>query len=242
MATPTISSAQIDALEHLITALEDRPAMSAADLKAYFDASPIQLMQAHNRLVKALTGTTAAENLGFSATAGISGTNIQAAVEDVQQQLADVALGSVPDGSISEEKLSESIQNDLSQLPFIQETLADLQSAAAKIRPSGAQFPLMVYVSSETCLDTEKDELSTAALGYYYSNSVYDLGQQLGWLCQWKRQTIPSEAFLAKQNITEILEDPVTRDEIAQLPAVLQLIQMSTAVYRAYQASMEEET
>lgn len=241
MATPTIASAQIAALEHPITGLEDRPALSAADLKAYFDANPIQLMQAHNRLVKALTGTTAAANLGFSATAGIFGDTIQAALEHVQQQLTDVALGSVPDGSISEEKLSEGVQNDLAQLPFIVETLVELQSAAAKIRPSGAQFPLMVYVSSDTCPDTDKDELSTAALGYYYSDYVYDLGQQLGWLCKWKRQTMPSEAFLGKQNITEILEDEVTRDEIAGLPAVLQLIQMSSAVYRAYQASMEEQ-
>ena len=119
MATPTIASAQIAALEHPITGLEDRPALSAADLKAYFDANPIQLMQAHNRLVKALTGTTAAANLGFSATAGISGDTIQAALEHVQQQLTDVALGSVPDGSISEEKLSEGVQNDLARLPFI---------------------------------------------------------------------------------------------------------------------------
>ena len=52
---------------------------------------------------------------------------------------------------------------------------------------------------------------------------------------------MPSEVFLGKQNITEILEDEVTRDEIAGLPAVLQLIQMSSAVYRAYQASMEEQ-
>lgn len=241
MATPTIASAQITALEHPITGLEDRPALSAADLKAYFDANPIQLMQAHNRLVKALTGTTAAENLGFSSTAGITGDNIQDALEHVQQQLTNISLGSVPNGSISQEKLSAEVQSTLAQVASIAESLASLQSAAAKIRPSGAQFPLMIYVSSDECPETEKDELATAALGYYYIDCVYDLGKQLGWLCKWKRQTMPSETFLSKQNITDILQDRNTLNEIAQLPAVFALIQMSSAVYRAYRASFEQE-
>lgn len=241
MPTPTIASAHIAALEHPITDLDDRPALSAEDLKAYFDGNARQLMKAHNQLIQALTGTTAAANIGFSATAGISGDTVQAALEHVQQQMADIAVDTVPNGSISEEKLSESLQTALAQLPDIVATLEQLQLAAAAIRPSGAQFPLMIYVLSDACPEEQTDELSTAALGYSYSNYVYDLGQQLGWLCQWKREDMPSQAFLSKRNITEILDDPVTRNEIAALPAVYKLIQMSSAVYSAYQASMEEQ-
>lgn len=241
MSTPTIASAEIIALEHPITALEDRPAMSADDLKAYFDANPLQITDAHNTLVNALTGPTAAASLGFSSTPGIMGENIQSALENVQQQLSEVALNAVPNASITLEKLEAGIQQQLALVSTLQEAVTTLQSAAAKITPSGAQFPLMIYVSSETCTDEEKDELSTAALGFHYTEYVHDLGMQLGWLCQWKRQSMPSEAFLAKQNMTEILSDTETLYEIANLPAVLQLIQMSTEGFRAYRNSMDLE-
>ena len=46
MPDATIAACHIASLEHPITALADRPPLSAEDLKAYFDANPIQLMHA----------------------------------------------------------------------------------------------------------------------------------------------------------------------------------------------------
>ena len=101
MPDATIAACHIASLEHPITALADRPPLSAEDLKAYFDANPIQLMHAHNALVQTLSGTSGAENIGFANTAGVSASNVQSAIEQVQQQLSALALGSIPDGSIT---------------------------------------------------------------------------------------------------------------------------------------------
>ena len=54
MPDATIAACHIASLEHPITALADRPPLSAEDLKAYFDANPIQLMHAHNAPVSPL--------------------------------------------------------------------------------------------------------------------------------------------------------------------------------------------
>ena len=93
MPDATIAACHIASLEHPITALADRPPLSAEDLKAYFDANPIQLMHAHNALVQTLSGTSGAENIGFANTAGVSASNVQSAIEQVQQQLSALALG-----------------------------------------------------------------------------------------------------------------------------------------------------
>ena len=113
MADATIAACHIASLEHPITALADRPPLSAEDLKAYFDANPIQLMRAHNALVQTLSGTSGAENIGFANTAGVSAPNVQSAIEQVQQQLSALALGSIPDGSITAVKLAASLQQQL---------------------------------------------------------------------------------------------------------------------------------
>ena len=72
MSNPTIASAAISALEHPISALDDRPALAADDLKAYFDADPQQLCEAHNTLVSALTAPEGASGVGFLASDTIS--------------------------------------------------------------------------------------------------------------------------------------------------------------------------
>ncbi|MDO4286786.1 MAG: hypothetical protein Q4C40_03590 [Eubacteriales bacterium] len=239
MSTSTIAQAKISALQHPISALEDRPSLSAADLKAYFDGNPQQLMQAHNTLVDALSSPAAAENIGFAPVSGITGSNIQSALENVHQQLNDVALNAVPDASITTQKLSADIQQQLALLSALQTSVAQLQTAVQAIHPFCAQFPLMLLVTSDQCDPNAKDELATAALGLHYRSGVHDLGIQLSWLCQWKGETLPSSDFCSKQNFSEIISDRTTIDEIANLPVVYSLISMSAEASRSYRLSVE---
>ncbi|MDO4174665.1 MAG: hypothetical protein Q4D42_07860 [Eubacteriales bacterium] len=239
MATSTITDAKVSALQHPIAALDDRPQLSAADLKAYFDGDPQQLMQAHNALVEALLAPAAASSIGFSAGDGIAGNTLQAALEDVHEQLNEVALGTVPDASITEQKLSADIRQQLALLPAIQSAITQLQTAVQAIHPFGAQFPFMVLATSSQCAENAKDELATAALGLHYTAGVYNLGTQLSWLCLWKGQTTPSSTFCAKQNFAELLADRTTIDEIQNLPIVYSLICMSAEAYMSYRMAAE---
>ena len=92
MAGNKIAAASCPDLTHRIAALADEPDMTADELNQYFDASPQQLMDAHNTLVTALTATTAAANLGFAPTDALTATTIQQAVEDLQAQIDAIRM------------------------------------------------------------------------------------------------------------------------------------------------------
>lgn len=160
MSTSAIADCCISSLEHPITALADRPALSAEDLKAYFDANPLQLMHAHNALAQALTDSAGAKNIGFTGTAGVSASNVQQAIEQVQQQLSDLSAGSVPDGSITTAKLAASLQQQIHAITQLQTTVEQLQ---AEQHASGTQFPFMVLALSDDTPETMLDELASAA-------------------------------------------------------------------------------
>lgn len=97
---------------NIISKLPDEPndegGMTASALKATFDKAGMLAKTAINKLIAALGASTAAGNIGFSPTAGVNKTNIQAAIENVQSQIAGVALGSIPDGSITAQQLAAS--------------------------------------------------------------------------------------------------------------------------------------
>lgn len=69
------------------------------DLQSLFD----ELKAGLNKLI----GELKAGNLPFVPTAGVDSTDVQNAIENVQSQIANVALGSLPDGSVTERKLSD---------------------------------------------------------------------------------------------------------------------------------------
>lgn len=234
----TIPETKITALEHPISALADRPAMSAQALKDYFDADPKQLCQAHNDLTDALTAPEAASQIGFQANTGITSTNLQEALDEIQQQVSGAVSGSIPNGSITTAKLDSTLQNTVSQIPTMQENLTQLQQKAQTIRPSGAQFPMMVMALWSGFDADLADELASAALGILYRNMVHDLGEQLNWLTYHMMDSVhPSAAFRAKQTFQDILADANTCREIANLPAVYDLIQKSNAASRLYNSA-----
>lgn len=234
-----IAGSEILSFSGNISALDDQPNLSAADLKAYFDKNPQHLRSAHNILVHALLDPGAAAQLGFEATAGVTGDTIQQAIENVQQQLGEVALSTVPDASVTAAKLSTDIQQTLTQSAANTSSIATLQQQAQTIRPSGAQFPLMVLALTDGCPAEITDDIATAALGGHFASEVYDLGIQLAWLCRWKNASLPSDTFRAKQTINAIFNDVVTLTEIESLPPVRSLISLSAEMSGAYHAAMD---
>lgn len=238
MPISTLADCCISSLEHPISALADRPTLSAEDLKAYFDANPLQLMHAHNALAQALSDTAGAKQIGFTGTTGVSASNVQQAIEQVQQQLSDLALGSVPDGSITTAKLAASLQQQIAAVSQLQSTVKQLQ---AEQHASGTQFPFMVLALSDDTPEAMLDELASAALGLRYTDGVHNLGRQLGWLCTRNSSTTPSAAFLAKQTYADILSDSATLQEIASLAPVLALIKLSAEGVRAYNSALHDE-
>ena len=106
MALPTCNEDM-----NIISKLDDEPndvgGLSAASLKAKFDLAGNLLKKALNDLVAALGNNAAAKNIGFAPTTAVNKTNVQDAIENVQSQIAGVALGSIPDGSITAQQLAD---------------------------------------------------------------------------------------------------------------------------------------
>lgn len=78
-------------------------------LQADFDALEEELTDASNAFIAQVNQTLAtfnAGNVAFTATAAIAADTVQAAIEEVQRQIAESATGSIPDGSLGEEKLN----------------------------------------------------------------------------------------------------------------------------------------
>lgn len=80
---------------------------TSAAFKASFDQGAKLCKAALNALIRSLGWQSAAANIGFNPSASVNAENVQAAIESVQQQIADVALDSVPDGSIGTPKLAD---------------------------------------------------------------------------------------------------------------------------------------
>lgn len=121
----------ISAFTKTHSALPDRPSMTAADLKAWYDSSPNELKAVHNGLVNDLVATTdgasGADQVGagplfagdVSAPATVMGklkylwTELLARVAAVQSQLSGIVLGQIPNGTITEVKLDVTLQSTI---------------------------------------------------------------------------------------------------------------------------------
>ena len=82
--------------------------LTSEQLKELFDAPATGLKSSLNGLIGELEATTSAASLGAAAIADgdTSQANVQAKLEKIYQDLQDVALGEIPDGSITENKLT----------------------------------------------------------------------------------------------------------------------------------------
>lgn len=100
---------------NVIAALSDEPnvtdGLTAEQLKAKFDEAVLALQTDFNNLVDGLHSTTngssGAENIGSTAIAGLTGTTIHDQLSNLLAVAQEAAAGTIPDGSITDVKLSD---------------------------------------------------------------------------------------------------------------------------------------
>ncbi|WP_243299142.1 hypothetical protein [Bacillus litorisediminis] len=107
-----------------VSDLADKPnqTMSAAEVKAQFDAAPDEVRQYLNQLIDALQSTkdgdSGADNIKATAITGLTGGTVQTLLENLKalddsnkeyllSQIQGVTLGQIPDGTITDAKLSD---------------------------------------------------------------------------------------------------------------------------------------
>lgn len=95
---------------NIIQQLDDYPndvgGLSAAELKAKFDESGLTIQEFINeRLIPAMT----AENIPFTSVTEIPANNVDAALKNIQGQIAAAITGSIPNGSLARVKFTSEV-------------------------------------------------------------------------------------------------------------------------------------
>ena len=160
----SFSDHKIQTFTNKIASLPDQPNMLPDELKAYFDSSPEELREALNDLCDALGDTAAAANLGFAQTAGVPASTVQGAIENVQAQVSAAVVGSIPSGSITEDKLSQDVRDRLDEneaaITAEVSTRASADAAEAGSRAS-ADTNLQNQINTHTTQIAQKCEIYT---------------------------------------------------------------------------------
>ena len=152
----SFSDHKIQTFTHKISDLPDQPNMQPEELKAHFDSSPEELRQALNALCDALAAQTAAADIGFAQTAGVPETTVQKAIENVQSQVTEAIIGSIPSGSITSDKLAQDVRDRLTNIENSVTTEAGTRA--------GADSNLQSQIDTHT---TQIAGKCTVVAGYY---------------------------------------------------------------------------
>lgn len=76
-----------------VSDLADKPSLTAAQLKAQFDAAPDELRVSFNNLIDALklttTGDSGAKNIGATTITGLTGSDVQTILESLKTKIDD---------------------------------------------------------------------------------------------------------------------------------------------------------
>ena len=102
---------------NIIQQLEDEPndvgGLTAAELKAKFDEAGLTIQTWIN---ETLLPAMIAANLAFAKTTDIPAETVQAAIENIQEQLKQATVGAVPNGSVNYIKLATDVTTILTTL------------------------------------------------------------------------------------------------------------------------------
>lgn len=145
---------------------EAEEAKVRADMQALFD----QIRDALNALAQAIS----AANIPFTATTGIPGvSDVQAAIEAVQAQIAGAVLGDIPDGSLTSAKLADGAVTEakLAEDAVTGEKIADGAVGGSKLAGGSVD-------STKLALESGSFPLAppvTLAPSVHYFESVDDL-------------------------------------------------------------------
>ena len=109
MSIPTLDT-DLSIIQKLDDYPNDVGGLSASELKAKFDEGVLALQKYLNTvLIPALV----AANVPFTPTQAINETSIQAAIENVQKQIANSVAGAIPNNTIGLEKMTASLQKTI---------------------------------------------------------------------------------------------------------------------------------
>lgn len=109
MSIPTLDT-DLSIIQKLDDYPNDVGGLSAAELKAKFDEGGLALQTYINTvLIPALV----AANVPFTPSQAINETSIQAAIENVQKQIANSVAGAIPNNTIGLEKMTASLQKTI---------------------------------------------------------------------------------------------------------------------------------
>lgn len=169
-----LSEHKITEFENKITELADQPNMQPDELKQYFDSSPEELRQAHNGLCDALAATTAAAEIGFAQTAGVPEGTVQDAIENVQAQVTAAIIGSIPSGSIDNDKLAQDVRNHFTAI----EASVTTEAGARSSGDSNLQTQINAHGTRLNTVETQKCEIYA---GIYTGNDASSRTINLGF-------------------------------------------------------------
>ena len=169
----SFSDHKIVGFTHKISDLPDQPNMQPEELKAHFDSSPEELRQALNALCDALAAQTAAADIGFAQTAGVPKTTVQEAIENVQSQVTEAIIGSIPSGSITGDKLAQDVRDRFTAI----ESAATAESSARASADSQMQSQISAQNTRLGTVETQKCEIDfTTFEGDGTTNRLVSLG------------------------------------------------------------------
>ena len=156
----SFSDHKIVGFTHKISDLPDQPNMQPEELKAHFDSSPEELRQALNALCDALAAQTAAADIGFAQTAGVPETTVQEAIENVQSQVTEAIIGSIPSGSITGDKLAQDVRDRLS-------AIESAAAGEAATRANADSAELSARTAADSNLQTQINAKCEVVIGTY---------------------------------------------------------------------------
>lgn len=120
---------------------------TAAEIKTALDSQPNELKAVLNALIDSLqatvVGDSGAKNLGVSAISGVTGANVQAVLEDLKLQINGAVAGSIPPGTITQDKLAFSIATNAAST-----TIADTGNHFTATNVEGALDELFTSANS----------------------------------------------------------------------------------------------
>ena len=128
MSIPTLDT-DLSIIQKLDDYPNDIGGLSAAQLKAKFDEGVLALQTYINTvLIPALI----ASNVSFTPTAAVNAETVQAAIENVQAQLAGISAGTIPNNTVGMEKLTKTVQKAIASGGGAAEAVTALSKTVAQ--------------------------------------------------------------------------------------------------------------
>lgn len=196
----------------------DNAGWTAEEVKAEFDKAVNDIKNYINTvLLPFLEGVNGAESIGITTVPALTGvTDVQAALEKIEQQMADITQGAVADGSITVGKLADGsvIHEKLALGAVDTDNLADEAVTTDKIAANAITADLIANLAviteklADLCVTTEKlapKAVITAKIGDAAVGT-----EQLDSLSVTQEKIAPTSV-----STTKIVNEAVTGEKIA---------------------------